>query len=192
MAYGGLLALWGLVDLIAPTPPLAFTWLVALLAVLTAIYTAFLFGQAEGRDLWQEPLLPAALLAQALIAGAMGLGMAAALTGQPAKLITPLAMTALVALLIHAGLIFLSLLSPEATANAAWGRRELTHGAMAGRFWGIGVGVGIVAPLALLVIALASPAAMTALMTIAAVAALVGLVGYEDAFVRAGQAAPLS
>lgn len=192
MAYGGLLALWGLVDLIAPAPPLAFTWLVALLGVLAAIYTAFLFGQAEGRDLWQEPLLPAELLAQALIAGAMGLGMAAALTGQPAKLITPLAMTGLVALLLHAGLIFLSLLSPESTANAAWGRHELTHGAMAGRFWGIGVGVGIVAPLALLVIALASPASMTALMSLAALAALIGLVAYEDAFVRAGQAAPLS
>ena len=32
---------------------------------LAACYTAFLFGQCEGRDLWQTPLLPAHLIAQA-------------------------------------------------------------------------------------------------------------------------------
>ncbi len=49
------------------------TWLVgatAFLAALTAIYTAFLFGQAKGRDLWQSPLLAPHLLVQALVAGA--------------------------------------------------------------------------------------------------------------------------
>ena len=28
------------------------------LAILTAIYTAYLFAQAKARDLWQNPLLP--------------------------------------------------------------------------------------------------------------------------------------
>src|SRR6185436_13469203 len=39
------------------------------LAIMTAIYTAFLFGQAEGRDLWQSPLMAPHLLVQAIIAG---------------------------------------------------------------------------------------------------------------------------
>ncbi|MEX1018466.1 MAG: 4Fe-4S dicluster domain-containing protein [Litorilinea sp.] len=39
------------------------------LAVGTAIYTAYLFGQAEGRDLWQSSLLPVHLLIQAIMAG---------------------------------------------------------------------------------------------------------------------------
>ena len=39
-------------------------------AVMTAGYTAFLFGQAEGRDLWQSPVLFWHLQAQALMAGA--------------------------------------------------------------------------------------------------------------------------
>ena len=43
------------------------------LAVLSAVYTAFLFAQAEGRDLWQSPLLSAHLLVQAVMAGAAGL-----------------------------------------------------------------------------------------------------------------------
>ena len=39
-------------------------------------YTAFLFGQCEGRDLWQTPLLLPILLAQAVAAGAGGAGLA--------------------------------------------------------------------------------------------------------------------
>jgi formate-dependent nitrite reductase membrane component NrfD len=42
----------------------------ALLAAGTATYTAFLFGQAKGRDLWQSALLGPHLLVQALTAGA--------------------------------------------------------------------------------------------------------------------------
>ena len=45
-------------------------WAGAALAVGVACYTAFLFGQAEGRDLWQSPLLPVHLVVQAVMAGA--------------------------------------------------------------------------------------------------------------------------
>jgi Fe-S-cluster-containing dehydrogenase component len=41
----------------------------ALLAVGTAVYTALLFGQAKGRDLWQSSLLGPHLVVQALAAG---------------------------------------------------------------------------------------------------------------------------
>ena len=51
-----------------PSPPLV--GVTAFLAALTAVYTAFLFGQAKGRDLWQSPLLAPHLLVQALVAGA--------------------------------------------------------------------------------------------------------------------------
>ena len=43
-----------------------------LLAAAAAGYTAFLFGQCEGRDLWQSPLLFPTLLAQACVAGGAG------------------------------------------------------------------------------------------------------------------------
>ena len=36
-------------------------WPGVVLAILSAVYTAFLFAQAEGRDLWQSTLLPAHL-----------------------------------------------------------------------------------------------------------------------------------
>jgi Fe-S-cluster-containing dehydrogenase component len=70
-AYGLLLA-WHVVGGVAPAlaPPRVVTGLTLLLAAATAVYTAFLFGQAKGRDLWQSPLLAPHLVVQALVAGA--------------------------------------------------------------------------------------------------------------------------
>jgi hypothetical protein len=45
-------------------------WPTVLVGFLAACYTAFLFGQCEGRDLWQTPLLPVHLIVQALLCGA--------------------------------------------------------------------------------------------------------------------------
>ncbi len=42
------------------------------LALLTAIYTAFLFQQCEGRDLWQSKLMPWHMGVQAVMAGGAG------------------------------------------------------------------------------------------------------------------------
>jgi Fe-S-cluster-containing dehydrogenase component len=71
-AYGLLLGLHVLAGLREPplTLPVAVTMATLLLAVATAVYTAFLFGQAKGRDLWQSPLLAPHLVVQALVAGA--------------------------------------------------------------------------------------------------------------------------
>src|SRR5260370_12759328 len=44
-------------------------WPTVLVGFCAAAYTAFLFGQCEGRDLWQTPLLPAHLIVQALLCG---------------------------------------------------------------------------------------------------------------------------
>jgi Fe-S-cluster-containing dehydrogenase component len=71
-AYGALLGLHVLESL-ALLPfalPRAVGFLTVLLAAGTAIYTAFLFGQSKGRDLWQSALLGPHLLVQALVAGA--------------------------------------------------------------------------------------------------------------------------
>src|SRR5215211_6008704 len=47
------------------------------LAILTAVYTAYLFAQAKARDIWQNPLLPPHLLVQALLLGSAVLLLAA-------------------------------------------------------------------------------------------------------------------
>src|SRR5205823_7458967 len=69
-AYGGLLTLWLLARLMnMPSFADFLMWPCAVLAVLAAVYTAFLFAQAKGRDFWQNPLLSVHLLAHALLAG---------------------------------------------------------------------------------------------------------------------------
>jgi len=71
-AYGALLALHVAEGLrwLPFRLPEGVAFLTALLAAATAVYTAFLFGQAKGRDLWQSALLGPHLLVQALVAGA--------------------------------------------------------------------------------------------------------------------------
>jgi len=45
-------------------------WMTGLAAVVVAIYTAFLFAQAKGRDFWQSPSLALHMLVHSLMAGA--------------------------------------------------------------------------------------------------------------------------
>lgn len=74
VAFGGLLILSGVTLLRsgvefwgALLPWVAYTTVLA--AVITAVYTAFLFAQARGRDFWQSPLLPLHMLVHAFMAG---------------------------------------------------------------------------------------------------------------------------
>jgi len=69
-AYGGLLGVQIIAGLLGRPVSPALRSVTVLLAALSALYTAFLFGQSKGRDLWQSPLLAPHLLVQALVAGA--------------------------------------------------------------------------------------------------------------------------
>jgi hypothetical protein len=68
-AYGVLLGLQLLMALSGREAPRGLTPITMLFAAGTALYTAFLFGQAKGRDLWQSPLLGPHLIVQAMTAG---------------------------------------------------------------------------------------------------------------------------
>jgi hypothetical protein len=136
--------------------------------------------------------VPVSLLAQAAIAGAVGLAWIASFTGAPQALVRALAVVLLAGLLIHAAIIALEALMPHPTANASWGVRALLRGEQARLFWGVAVGVGVILPVVLLAVALAQASPMMGVVAIAAVAAFLGLAAYEHAFVQAGQAAPLS
>ncbi|GIX48864.1 MAG: hypothetical protein KatS3mg131_3075 [Candidatus Tectimicrobiota bacterium] len=75
LAYGAVLGLSLLAALLGATGlRRALLWPGGLLAILAAIYTGFLFGQAKGRDFWLSPALPLHLLVQALLAGAAAPG----------------------------------------------------------------------------------------------------------------------
>ena len=192
--FAAVIGLWGLAGVVdAPTALEVLAVPAALLAAGTAGYTAFLFGQCEGRDLWQTPLLLPILLAQAIAAGGATYSILDVVMDVPdvrAIRIATLAALAALAVLTAAEL-WLTAHRSTASRNAELAIAEMTKGQHALRFWGGGIGVGIVTPALLFAVALGMGSG-AALPAIAGVLIVKGLFWYEDAFVRAGQAVPLS
>src|SRR5713226_3392299 len=147
-----------------------------LLAAGAAGYSAFLFGQAEGRDFWQSPLLLPQLLVAALAGG---------VAGSDAPSLRALVSVLVVALLLEATLLFAEFSGAHANVDVARAARLVTRGALSTRFWGGAVVAGIVAPLVLS--AFGTPAIL-----LGSILALGGLWIYEDVWIKAGQSIPLS
>jgi Fe-S-cluster-containing dehydrogenase component/formate-dependent nitrite reductase membrane component NrfD len=184
-AYGALIALWLIASLLgAQGLQRLLIWLLLPAALMTAVYTAFLFAQSKARDLWQNPLLPFHFGLQALLAGAAIMGLLGTFIGS-SVVITALwtvAGSALLHLLVTWGEIAL----PSVTAHAELAERHLTEGVFRNFFWGGLLGGGVL-PVALIVV-LPSPVGLV----LASLAALAGLLAFEHAYVQAGQAVPLA
>ena len=182
--------MWGLFGIADAGEPLQVLALpVALLAAGVAGYTAFLFGQCEGRDLWQTPLLLPILLAQAVVAGGAAFALLDLVMDIPeARTISIAFLAALGAL----ALLIATELWSKGSRSVELATLEMTRGSYAAQFWFGGVLNGLVLPAALLTVALAvdDPGPWPA--ACAGAAALFGLFAYEDAYVRAGQSVPLS
>lgn len=157
------------------------------LALGAAVYTAFLFAQAEGRDLWQSPLLPFHLVVQAAVMGGATVLIMDAGMALPAGLGSVAFWTLAIGLGLDAFLLlFGELGTSHASEVAARAAHRITHGPWRTLYWGGAIGLGHALPLALL--AMPSPLAHAA----AGVCAVVGLYCYEHAFVMAPQEIPNS
>jgi formate-dependent nitrite reductase membrane component NrfD/ferredoxin len=191
VGYSGLVGLWFLGTWLGVDDGLltALGWPAAGLGALAALYTAFLLGQCEARDLWQSPVVGFVLLAQATILGAVTVLGAAAVLGAPAGMVE----AARLALMGGAGLNVTALVLGEAlarhpTTNARAAAHLLVRGPWWLNFWLGGVILGGLLPL---LIAFAAPALPGPLVA-AGVAAAGGLLWYELGFIAAGQAVPIS
>lgn len=154
----------------------------------TAGYTAWLFAQCEGRDLWQTPLMLPVLLAQAVTAGAAGLAIPMAAFDLDADLERLVWWCLFGGALAQLVLVVIEVTS-KAQVSVELATRAMVAGPYRTKFW-TGVVLG---QLGAAGVALAAVLATnSALGVIAAVISLVGLWAYEDAFVRAGQSVPLS
>jgi formate-dependent nitrite reductase membrane component NrfD len=162
-------------------------WLTFPLALFAVIYSAFLLGQAEGRDMWQTPLLPFQLLSQSfMVASAvfLTLGLFVQFSNELFKFLSIIFITSLVINLVItlAGKFAM----PFASEVAMLASREISHGKYRNHFWWGGVALGHVVPLALFLLA------STIAMPVVVVAVIVGLFLYEYAFVMAPQHIPNS
>ena len=155
----------------------------------TAGYTAFLFGQCEGRDLWQTPLLLPVLLAQAVTAGGATYAIMDLFMDLPE--VAAIRWVLLGGIAATAALIGIELAS-KGSRHVELAVHEMTKGQYAQQFWVGGILVGLVAPAALVIVALATGMDSPVIVALAGVLALVGMFAYEDSFVRAGQSVPLS
>ncbi len=191
-AYAAVLGAWflaGVAD--APGVVTVLVWPAVALALATAGYTAFLFGQAEARDLWQSPMLLWHMLAGAFAVGG-GAAMVGALAfdvGSTAEQAFAWTMAGGAAAL---GLLALAELSAHhPTRNIADAVHHMTRGRYARQWWLGGQALGVAVPVAFgaLVGAGVAPVWVGALGGAAAAA---GIYLADDAFVRAGQSVPLS
>jgi len=162
-------------------------WPMAAVAAATAGYSAFLFGQAEGRDFWQSPLLLPHLLVAALVAGSAGLLLAARALGSAQIVVGGLGLVLWASLLASALVLGAELFTAHGTQDAARAARLLTRGPLRAPLWGGVVVAGTALPLVLLL-----SAAVPLGSELAALLALGGLWLWEDLWIRAGQMIPLS
>ena len=170
-----------------PNARLALGWLTLPLALGSAIYTAYLFAQAEGRDLWQSALFPFHLVVQATYLGAGTMLVVAMFTQVTAALTTVATITFAAGLIVD---LFVTLIGefsiPHASEVAARAAHEISHGKYREMFWYGAIGLGHAIPLALLLVG------TPALSALAAICATIGLYMYEHAFVMAPQEIPNS
>jgi formate-dependent nitrite reductase membrane component NrfD len=157
------------------------------LAVLTAIYTAYLFAQAKARDMWQNPLLPPHLLLQALLVGSAALLPLASWLAP--RLSFALLWTLGVASVVHLLMVWGEITLTHPTAHARLAVWEMVKGRFRAFFW-IGIALALVGALIPWLI-LAGDLDLRSGF-IASLCALAGLLLYEHAYVQAGQSVPLA
>jgi Fe-S-cluster-containing dehydrogenase component/formate-dependent nitrite reductase membrane component NrfD len=203
IGFSGIAGLWWLLETAAlfnllpaelsAALRLPLLWVGGMLAVGAAVYTAFLFGQAEGRDLWQSPLLPFHLVVQALMVGAGMLLVLDLFLTMPEALTQFTRMVFGVALLVD---LFVTLVGefsmPHATELAARAAHEISRGRYRRYFWQGSVLLGHVAPLAFMVLTFLFAPIAPLSAALAGLCAIAGLYFFEYAFVMAPQELPNS
>jgi len=163
-------------------------WPTALFAIASAGYSAFLFAQARGRDFWQSPLLFWHLLIQAISAGAAMLILIGSVIGVSEPLFYWLGNLLVVSLCAGVAMIFSELFMKHGSEDALRAGDLLLTGALSKQFWLFGIGLGAIVPIALIL----WPGGSVLLYLIASVLSLIGLWIYENLWIKAGQAIPLS
>ncbi len=164
-------------------------WLSLPAAALMAGYTAFLFGQAEGRDLWQSPVLFWHLLAQAVMVGAGALAVAGLFVDWSDSAWRLVAGAFVIGAALHLLILAVEYSGKHASRQATVAAHVITSGRYARTFW---AGAVLPAAVALVLGALTWAGAPVGLLAVAGVLVQPALLAYESVFVRAGQDVPLS
>ena len=188
MIFGILASMWLAQGIIMGTISTWIVWPTALFAIASACYSAFLFAQARGRDFWQSPLLFWHLLIQAMTAGAAVLMLLGTLIGISSPMFYWLGNVLVITLCAGLAMIFAEHIMNRRSEEVARAGDLLIKGALWKQFWIFVVLLGVIGPIALIL----WPTASLIPNVIASVLVLLGLWMYENLWIKAGQAVPLS
>lgn len=157
-------------------------WASAVSAVVVAVYTAFLFAQAKGRDFWQSPAMAPHMVVHSLMAGAAVFVLAGLLTDVSVEWMNYLETVLMVTVVGNILIMTVELNITHPTSDAKRVVKMITDGRYSNAFWYGAMLIGNVIPLLLLVVT-------DNLMISAAAAALilVGIYISEKIWVEAPQ-----
>jgi Fe-S-cluster-containing dehydrogenase component/formate-dependent nitrite reductase membrane component NrfD len=161
-------------------------WLGLVPALMTAVYTAFLFAQAKGRDFWQSPMLSIHMVLHSLIAGGAAIIISDMYFEWNTAWMAPTkALTALF-MILNLVATTLELTTTHSTHDAATVAKMITRGRFSRHFWLGTIFLGNIVPLGLFF------AGSDIAFALAGALILTGLYIGEHIWVRAPQLVPLS
>jgi formate-dependent nitrite reductase membrane component NrfD len=185
--YGALLALWGTATSLGWSDVASLAgWSGAVFAILTAVYTAFLFAQAKGRDFWQSPTLSLHMLTHALMAGAALFTLLAPFIAETGEWNQYLRLVLIGSITFNLIVIALELITPHPTEDARATVKMIVSGRFRNHLWFGILFMGNILPLLLVW------SGGSSLLPIAGALVLVGIYITERVWVRAPQMIPLS
>ena len=185
--FGLLMTIWGAATIFQwAIPERLLVWTTAVFSLVLAIYTAFLFAQAKGRDFWQSPTLPLHMFIHSVMAGAavfslIDLFMASDLW------MTRLAGLLSVAIVINLLILMTELSISHPTKGASMVVKMILKGRYSKLFWGGTLFVGNVIPLLLIHLIPGKIA-----LGLAGTLVIIGIYITEKIWVEAPQRIPLS
>jgi Fe-S-cluster-containing dehydrogenase component/formate-dependent nitrite reductase membrane component NrfD len=186
--FGAILTTWWVAFFLG-----AFTWLPmiewlgVIPAALTAVYTAFLFAQAKGRDFWQSPVLGLHMLVHSVIAGAAALMISDVYFDWNQSFVGSIKSVAFLMLVVSLLLLTFELWTTHATDDAHAVAKMITRGQFSRAFWLGTIVVGHLVPMFLILRGGDGIA-----VVVAGVLILVGMYIAEHIWVKAPQLVPLS
>ena len=185
--FGLLVTIWGALTFFEiQAGETILLWITAVFAILLAVYTAFLFAQAKGRDFWQSPTLPLHMLVHSVMAGAAIFIIASLIFGTE-NWMNILKNTMIIALVVNLFTLITELTITHPTTSAKTVVKMITKGRYSRLFWLGTVIIGNIIPLGTLFFDAGEMS-----MVFSGVCVLIGIIITEKIWVEAPQRIPLA
>lgn len=168
--FGGLVTLWlaGMYFNIGLLTTIGF-YGGFLFAILVAIYTAFLFAQAKGRDFWQSPSMVYHMLVHSVMAGAAGILLYTTLMGVGEDLVIFLTHVLIGSIILNLIIMMIEITITHPTQDAKTVVKMIVNGRYASLFWIWVILITNIVPLILLWVGGLYLIGFAALLTIAGI-----------------------